>query len=122
MMKLNPKLKVFYSKASQIPIVGAVVFGPVLKSVWKIAVWIDSKTNKNNKRNPQSEIQMATYSSVIYTMQQRIEHLEKRLQILQGEVEASHWKSDYRHKLDAAVFDGIYAALAKERSKSTDSK
>jgi hypothetical protein len=121
-MKLDPKLKNFYLACSKLPIIGPFFLDPLLRGLWRFSVWLDSKLHPAAKHDVQAGVQLSSYAAVIHTLRQRIETLENNQKELQSQIDSHYWKNEYRHQLDAAVFDGVYQAIATERNTTTVKK
>ncbi|MES2978753.1 MAG: hypothetical protein V4731_10040 [Pseudomonadota bacterium] len=113
-MKLTSELKGFYLASIKIPLLGPFILDPLLRYLWKFTVWIDEKqSNGAGKRHGPDKAQLGSYSAAIYTLQQRVENMEKKQIELQAKVDENFFKGELRNNLSASIFDGVYAALTK---------
>jgi hypothetical protein len=123
-MKLDdPRLKHFYLSCLGIPVIGKYLLGPVLKNLWLLGKRLSGENNLRNKAKAVKEdINVATYSAVIFSLRQRIEVLEKKCQDIQEQQSSQYWQMQYRSQLESAALDGIYMAIAKEKKIEKISK
>lgn len=122
-MRLTSRLKSFYLKSIKIPLIGSTIVDPLLRTLWKLSVSIDNKINACSigKYSPNKE-QLSSYSAAVYTLQKRIEAIEKRQDHLQSQISENYFKGELRNRLSASIFDGVYEALSDANRKTGEKK